>query len=283
MSGDWPDGESPPRVDGDADAGDPAAPVLAPGVVVTVRPRFGAARAIALLVLTFLAQFVAAIVVIVAGIVVAVGRGRDVSSPEAITNILQQSTLPLLLLSAIGSAVAVVIGGRLLARDTMRDHTASGIGRLTLTKREALTWLATGVASSLVYGAICVWVVPPDPSTPLGPLAKVAASGGWAMAAWALLALVFGPLIEELLFRGLLLHGFTESWGRTPAAIVVTVIFVAMHLFETAAYWPATVAVTAMAVLALTARLRTGSLAAAAAVHFGYNGGIVLMALLGRR
>lgn len=302
MNGDWPKDEGP-GTDGDSSdavapsegvaAGGSAVPAAeaaavevtpvvvaeTPAVVVEARPRFGAARAFGILVLTFLAQFAAGIFVLIGAVLLAMSRGENVSSAGAIEQVVAQSTAALLLVSGIFSLAAVLVGGRLFARDVFRDHTANGIGRFTLTAREALTWIAAGAGLSLVYGAVCIWVMPPDPNMPPGPLSKAATAGGASRVAWVLLALLFAPVIEELLFRGLLLRGFTQSWGRVPAGIVVTLLFVAMHLFETLAYWPATVAVAAMAGMALLARLRTGSLAAAAAVHAGYNGVIVAMVL----
>lgn len=277
--------ETPAPVDGTAEAEHltglgalptPPSPAAAPH-------RFGAARALAILVFSAVAQVVAAMTVLAGAFVIAIGRGEFVNSAAAVSRLTERSTVALLLVSALFTAGAVLLGARWLARDAFYDRTATGIGRLSLTKREAAWSFIAGAGLSLLYGAFCTWVMPPDPATPLGPLAKAAVAGGASTVAWVLLAIVFAPLIEELLFRGLVLRGFTESWGRVPAAIAVTVIFIVMHLFETASYWPATVAVAMMAMATLMARLRTGSLAAAAVVHFAYNGTIVAMSLLWAR
>jgi membrane protease YdiL (CAAX protease family) len=286
VSGEWPPDGAPPPSDGVA-LHEPAVEAVAvseserPAVAVPAR-RFGAARAIAIFALTFAAQLLASFVVIVVGVALAISRGEGGMNSGVVAVVLERSTVAVLLLSAVGSAAAVLLGGRFLARDLFRDRTASGIGRLAVAQTEAAWSLAAGVGLALIYGLFCTLVLPPDPNMQLGPLAKAAESGGASRAAWALLALVFAPIFEELLFRGIALRGFTESWGRIPAAIVVTVLFVSMHLFETIGYWPATVAITFMALAALGARLRTGSLAAAMLVHFGYNATIAAMALLGR-
>ncbi|HJX26769.1 MAG TPA: CPBP family intramembrane glutamic endopeptidase, partial [Thermoanaerobaculia bacterium] len=98
-----------------------------------------------------------------------------------------------------------------------------------------------------------------------------AAAGGLSRIAWAVLALAFAPIVEEFLFRGLLLYGFTSSWGASAAAVAVTVLFVLLHLPETINYWPAIVAVSMLAIGTLAARQRTGSLFPAAALHLTYN------------
>ena len=56
---------------------------------------------------------------------------------------------------------------------------------------------------------------------------------------------------------------------------MTTALFVTLHLPETLHYWPATAFVLAMAVGALAARLSTGSLWPAVALHTCYNGMMV--------
>jgi membrane protease YdiL (CAAX protease family) len=94
--------------------------------------------------------------------------------------------------------------------------------------------------------------------------------------AWAVLALVFAPLVEEFFFRGLLLRGFTSSWGRRIGGLIVTLLFIATHLFETFNYWPATLAILFLGIITLLARWSTGSLLPALAAHLAYNSIIVV-------
>jgi membrane protease YdiL (CAAX protease family) len=112
----------------------------------------------------------------------------------------------------------------------------------------------------------------------LGPLAAAAVRGGVTRLAWAFLALVFAPIVEEFFFRGLLFAGFAHSWGNRVGALIVTVLFIVMHLFETFRYWPATVTVSLLAVGTLAARRFSGSLAPAITFHAGYNLVVVVMA-----
>ena len=85
------------------------------------------------------------------------------------------------------------------------------------------------------------------------------------------------PPVEEFLFRGLLLKGFTVSWGATAAGVVVSIVFVMLHIPETMHYWPALVAVSALAVATLAIRLVTGSVFTSMALHAAYNGVMVLI------
>jgi membrane protease YdiL (CAAX protease family) len=112
--------------------------------------------------------------------------------------------------------------------------------------------------------------IAPAPPPPAFGAGKALLSFGWALAG-AALALLAAPVLEELFFRGVLLQGFARSWGLRVSSVLVTVLFWMLHLSETIGYWPANVAIVALAVVALVARLRTGSLGAAVAAHLGYN------------
>jgi membrane protease YdiL (CAAX protease family) len=67
------------------------------------------------------------------------------------------------------------------------------------------------------------------------------------------------------------------SWGATAAGIVVSLVFIMLHIPETMHYWPALVAVSALAVATLAMRLITGSVFTSMALHAAYNGAMVLV------
>ncbi len=100
--------------------------------------------------------------------------------------------------------------------------------------------------------------------------------GGVALAAVAFVALLLAPPLEEVMYRGLLFDGFKESWGFVPAALVVTVLFVLVHIFEISHYWPAAAAIVCLAAATLIVRLRMRSIMAAIVLHVAYNAGMVL-------
>lgn len=43
-------------------------------------------------------------------------------------------------------------------------------------------------------------------------------------------ALILAPVVEEFIFRGFLLHRFTQKWGIAKATVVVSVIFGILHI-----------------------------------------------------
>jgi membrane protease YdiL (CAAX protease family) len=129
---------------------------------------------------------------------------------------------------------------------------------------------------ALVAGLVVMGTVLPPPTHGLGPLATAALAGSWTRIAWGALAFAIAPPVEELVFRGALYTGLAERWRPELAGAVTTAIFVALHVPEVGLYWPAWIAIGALGALALRARVRTGSLVPAIALHATYNLGLVM-------
>ena len=245
--------------------GPPPAPVPAP-VPVPPLPPFGAGKAFLSLGLFLLAQIVVGVGVVIVAMAIKPGIQDPMKDPALVTM--------LILTGGLASAGGVAGAARLWAWPLVLDRTPSGLGVFIPRRRELLLWASIGVALGLAYLAVAI-LVPSGADSGGGPLAQAAGRGGWSRLVWAAMALLVAPPSEELLFRGLLLKGFASSWGAAWASVVVTVIFAALHLTETLHYWPATLFILGMAVTALVARLRTGSVVASMAFHVAYNGVIV--------
>ncbi len=108
-----------------------------------------------------------------------------------------------------------------------------------------------------------------------GLMAQMSSSPGWPRLAWALLALLLAPWIEEFIFRGLLYGAISERVGALRAGTWVAVLFSIAHLPETLHFPPAILAIAALAVTLSVARWRSGGLLAPVAIHCGYNAVIV--------
>jgi len=134
--------------------------------------------------------------------------------------------------------------------------------------------LGLGFFSLTEYG-----VLPPD-DLPQPIFDALLAASVLLQLVWILMFVVLFPVIEEILFRGILLTGLTQSWGPILAAIVTTALFVAVHMPKVLEYWPALVAVICIGALAVVLRIRTGSLAPGIVMHCAYNGTLVTAAFL---
>ncbi len=93
-----------------------------------------------------------------------------------------------------------------------------------------------------------------------------------ARVATAILAVATAPLVEELLYRGVLYAAFQRVVGMFGAVVVVSALFAGVHLFQ---YYKnlGVVAVISVLSVALTiVRARTGSLLPSFVMHLVFNG-----------
>jgi membrane protease YdiL (CAAX protease family) len=86
------------------------------------------------------------------------------------------------------------------------------------------------------------------------------------------IAATSAPLVEEIVYRGILYSALQRAAGPLLAIIVVTSLFAGLHVLQ---YWPDKGAISAIALLslALTAvRARTGRLLPCFVIHLVFNG-----------
>jgi len=248
----------------------PLPPVESP--VPAPRP-FRAGKAFLSLGLVLLLQVVIGVLVTIVGLAV-----TGISPLQ--NTWMRELAVPLLLSIGVSSVAGTALAVWLWARALARDRGPDGLGLFLPRNATLFAGLLAGAAVAGLYIVVSLVAGPEPPSTEDNFMAQAVAKGGLARLSWALLALLFAPCYEEVLFRGLLWKGFSASWGKWPAGILVTLLFTSLHFSEVKSYWPAALGITTLAVVALLARLRTGSLATAMAVHFGYNGVIVVIACL---
>jgi membrane protease YdiL (CAAX protease family) len=88
----------------------------------------------------------------------------------------------------------------------------------------------------------------------------------------AFLATVTAPLVEEVLYRGLLYPAVERVFGQVFAIIAVSSMFAGLHVWQ---YWPNFAAISSIAILSLvltTVRARTRRLLPCVAIHLVFNG-----------
>ena len=239
-------------------------------------PAFGARRAVKILAAFLGVQLGVAVV---AGVAVAV-RNLKAAGPPSPDGIQLDPRLALGAAFA-GALLAGVVALRMVLRTFARpgggDDVKVAVGWTGASRRECARAALTGLA--LVTAFVVAAAALPTRVHPMGPLASAANAGGWARVLWALLAVCIAPPTEELVFRGVLYAGLARAWRPAAAGVATTVIFVALHATEVGSYWPAWLAIAALGALALRARVVTGSLLPAIALHATYNLGLVLMVL----
>jgi hypothetical protein len=126
------------------------------------------------------------------------------------------------------------------------------------------------VAIAIVTAPIIVWIWPDGP--PSQSVAEVAESSETLIEQLLVLTVVAvgAPIIEEMIFRGMLLSILTRSLSRWPAILVSAAVFAAIHLFD-----PNAIAVIpGLFILGIVlgwVAIKRGDLSLAIALHSGIN------------
>ncbi|MGH9836327.1 MAG: lysostaphin resistance A-like protein [Blastocatellia bacterium] len=128
---------------------------------------------------------------------------------------------------------------------------------------------AVGLAFLMMGVAVLSEKFLPHRETDLEKLLKLGLSVRIAVAA---LAVLTAPLVEEVIYRGVLYAGIERDWGRAAGITAVTFLFALVHVPQ---YWGSYAAITAIVSLSLVLTLLrawTGKLLPCVATHLVYNG-----------
>lgn len=107
---------------------------------------------------------------------------------------------------------------------------------------------------------------------PRTDLDRILDSSRAAAIALAVLAVLTAPLVEEMIYRGLLYSAFRRVLGQWAAVVIVTCMFAGLHVVQ---YWPNGGAISSITLLSLVLtliRARTGKLLPCFIVHLVFNG-----------
>jgi hypothetical protein len=147
-----------------------------------------------------------------------------------------------------------------------REPFWKGLGWRSPNAWPALAWLLAGFLMSAV-----VLLVPPIlPDADKFPLEQLFSSRASAYAVGAF-AILVAPLMEELLFRGLLFAIFERRVGWRFAVLATAVLFAGLHVPEYWRAWNHILMILLVGVAFSLARGVTGSLAPSVLLHLGYN------------
>jgi membrane protease YdiL (CAAX protease family) len=167
---------------------------------------------------------------------------------------------------------------RALGREQLRDTTRLGVAWRRGAPRELVAGAVSGLGVAALGLFVTLVLLPPDPDATFGPMSEMVSTPGADRIYVALVALGFAPVLEELLFRGLLLSGLSRSWGNAAGAVAASGLFITVHIPELAYYWPGVIGIGALALTTLALRLRCAALGPAIAAHFTYNAALLATA-----
>jgi CAAX protease family protein len=136
--------------------------------------------------------------------------------------------------------------------------------------RSALYWslvsvgvvIAINVASNLLLG----WL--PEKASPFEELLKSSAT---VRITTVLLAIIGAPLVEEVVYRGVLFSGLRKRLSSTATVLAVTLIFVAVHVPQYIGAWRTIAGLTLLSLALTIARARTSSVLPSFLIHLVNN------------
>ncbi len=196
--------------------------------------------------------------------------------------LLRQLSVPLPRWAAYGPALVALIIGMMwpLLRGMQRNQwrEALGLHRGQGWWREMGAGMLGWVASLplLVVGMIAAsWIMKLTGEFPTHPIVDVFAGNGWAKLGAILLAVVWAPISEEIMFRGLLFPGLS-AWLRWLIGVLLSAfVFAAVHPQG----WAGVPAIMALACSFSFLRLWRQSLIAPMTAH-ALNNGIMCVVML---
>ncbi len=138
-------------------------------------------------------------------------------------------------------------------------------------------WKTIGLAVLLLaVGGLMTWFLGGSETQ----LDQIINSSLKARFATAFLAAVTGPLVEELIYRGVLYSAFQRALGMTGAVVVVSTLFAGVHVLQYYNNLGVIAVITLLSVSLTLVRARTGSLLPSYVMHLVFNGiqAIILVA-----
>jgi membrane protease YdiL (CAAX protease family) len=130
-------------------------------------------------------------------------------------------------------------------------------------------WMSAALAVLMFIATVVLTVFLGGKETELD---RIVQSSRAAAVALATIAVLTAPLVEEMIYRGLLYSAFEKAIGPWGAVIVVASMFAGLHVVQ---YWPnagAISSITLLSVILTSLRAQTGRLLPCYVVHLVFNG-----------
>jgi len=132
-------------------------------------------------------------------------------------------------------------------------------------------WLAAGVLLQVVaFGMVALIELVAGSEPKQEVVTAIQHSGTAARVLGAIAVVVFAPVAEELLFRGLLLRGLLRRYGAAVAVVLGGVAFAVVHLLDPSAA-PLLAPLALVGVLSGILAVRSGDLSRSILLHAGFN------------
>ena len=248
------------------------------------KPELRAATAFLVFIIYLAGQVVTSIVVTLFAIIKYIVSGGNPNNKDALQGMISGIMPEIVFASALAGAI-VFAAGSYIVRKSLKDNSPFGAAWAAGKPKVLLNSILLGVSAALIYFilsiiSIQVFSFPPDQKG--GLLAQMALQSGVAQFVWITFTLFIAPLVEELLFRGILLGGLNRSFGVWWGIALSNLLFIGLHYSEAIYFWPAFIGIALLSATATRQRLTHKAIGPAVAVHFGYNLSIAGAALIAK-
>jgi membrane protease YdiL (CAAX protease family) len=216
--------------------------------------------------LLLLLQLVVAIPYVVYKVVLHGGAPQDLGTDPTLIFISILSVLPAHILTFLAVWLVVTRAGKRPCWQSLGWHWPSNFG----------PWQAIGLAVLLlVLGGLATWFYGGSETQ----LDQIVNSSLKARFVTAVLAALTGPLVEELVYRGVMYSALKKAFGVTWAVAVVSILFGGVHVLQ---YYKNVAVIAVIALLSITltvVRARSRSLLPSYIMHLVFNGiqAVILM------
>jgi uncharacterized protein len=128
---------------------------------------------------------------------------------------------------------------------------------------------AVALAFLMIGFGVLIEKILPHQETELEKLLKMGTSVRILV---AVLAVLTAPVVEEVVYRGILYTGIERAWGKSAGIILVTFIFAGVHYFQYRSSYAALAVIVSLSLVLTLLRAVTGKLLPCIATHLVYNG-----------
>jgi len=170
----------------------------------------------------------------------------------------------------LGGLVMVLLSKSLIPK-SLKDASPYGAAWIAGRWSLIIKGLIIGVIIGIFDQSLIIITKPYVAYRNLDSFHRMAFSPGLEQTAYCVISVLLAPIIEEMLFRGVLYGGYRRSFGPIWAAVIVSLLFVALHLHSYIHFAPNVVGVIVATLATLWCRLHWKAIGPAVAVHAGYN------------
>jgi membrane protease YdiL (CAAX protease family) len=238
------------------------------------QPAWGPLAAVGVWVASVSAIIIVPIIAVVAWYIVSKARGAEVPGFQARDELIEWLKSPPLLLVQVAStfvahAVTLAICWAVVTKLGTRKFWAS-LG-WHWAGRTPVFWLlfSAGVIVALVgFSQVAVRFLPEAQDTAFAELLR---SSSQVRIAVAVLATLSAPIVEEVIYRGVLFSALRSRTGVATAVVLVTMLFAGVHFLQYSGAWVTISGLIFLSLILTLVRARTGSILPSVTIHFVNN------------